>query len=88
MRKLHLNTEDLRVESFATRDAGSVPRGTVQAQQGTFSNAALASCGTNGCVGYSSESPVCVCDTTYTQRAPECDPSAETFCFDTRCIGA
>jgi hypothetical protein len=79
MRKLHLNTEDLRVESFATRDAEPARRGTVQAQDGTFSNAGLESCG-GGCVGYSSGSPVCACDTTYTQRAPECDPSAQTLC--------
>ncbi|HEX6371732.1 MAG TPA: hypothetical protein VF006_22615 [Longimicrobium sp.] len=86
MRKLHLNTEDLRVESFTTTNAETVRRGTVHAQSGTFSNAGLESCGTNGCVGNSSGSPVCACDTTYTQRAPECDPSAQTLCVgDTLC---
>ena len=79
MRKLHLNTEDLRVESFATKDAEPARRGTVHAQ-GTFSDAGLESCGTGGCVGYSSGSPVCMCDTTYTQRPPECDPSEQTLC--------
>lgn len=76
MRKLHLNTEDLRVESFATKDAESVRRGTVHAQGGTFSDAGLLSCGAGPCSGPS----VCYCDTTHTQRAPECDPSAETLC--------
>jgi hypothetical protein len=86
MRKLHLNTEDLRVESFATTDAEHARRGTVHAQSGTFSNAGLESCGTNGCAGNSSGSPVCACDTTYTQRLPDCDPSEQTLCVgDTLC---
>jgi hypothetical protein len=68
MRKLLLNTENLRVDSFATTDAEPATRGTVHAQSGTF------------CVGYSSGAPVCACDTTHTQRAPECDPSEQTFC--------
>lgn len=80
MRKLHLNTEDLRVESFATTDAELARRGTVRAQGGTFSNAGLESCGTGGCEGYSSGSVICACDTTHTQHAPECDPSAQTLC--------
>lgn len=87
MRKLHLNTEDLRVESFATTDTEPARRGTVHAQSGAFSEAGLESCGTDGCVGYSSKSPVCHCDTTYTQRPPECDPSEQTLCVgDTLCI--
>ena len=69
MRKLHLNTEDLRVESFATAHAEPTRRGTVHAQSGTIR-----------CVGDSSGAPVCACDTTHTQRAPECDPSEQTFC--------
>ena len=82
MRKLHLNTEDLRVESFATTDAERARRGTVHAQDGTFSDAGQLSCGTDGCSGAS----VCYCDTTHTQRAPECDPSAQTLCVgDTLC---
>lgn len=88
MRKLHLNTEDLRVESFATMDAERARRGTVHGQSGAFSNAGLESCGA-GCVGNSSGSPVCQCDTTYTQRAPECDPSEQTLCVgDTLCLCA
>ena len=79
MRKLQLNAEDLRVESFATTDAETAMRGTVHGQDGTFSNGGLENCGTNGV-------SVCVCDTTYTQRAPECDPSAQTLCVgDTLC---
>ncbi|HEU4557902.1 MAG TPA: hypothetical protein VFS20_08640 [Longimicrobium sp.] len=74
MRKLHLSTEDLRVDSFATTDAEFARRGTVNAQSGFLSN------GGTGCVGYSSGAPVCACDTTHTQRAPECDPSEQTFC--------
>jgi hypothetical protein len=86
MRKLHLDTEDLRVESFATTDTDVARRGTVHAQGGTFSNAGLESCGTVGCAGYSTGSVVCACDTTYTQRAPECDPSEQTLCVgDTLC---
>ena len=86
MRKLQLNTEDLRVESFATTQTELARRGTVHAQSGTFSNAGLESCGTVGCAGYSTGSPVCACDTTYTQRAPECDPSEQTLCVgDTLC---
>jgi hypothetical protein len=86
MRKLQLNTEDLRVESFATAVAEPTGRGTVHAQGGTFSDAGLESCGPNACDGNSSGAPVCACDTTYTQRAPECDPSAETLCVgDTLC---
>lgn len=70
MRKLHLNTEDLRVESFTTTDAGAARRGTVHAQSGFLSDG-----------GFCSDSPsVCVCDTTHTQRAPECDPSEQTLC--------
>jgi hypothetical protein len=42
-----------------------------------LSNAGLLSCGTDGCSGAS----VCYCDTTHTQRAPECDPSAQTLCL-------
>jgi hypothetical protein len=86
MRKLQLNTENLRVESFATTDAETARRGTVHAQGGAFSDAGLESCGTNVCFGNSSGAPACACDTTYTQRAPECDPSAQTLCIgDTRC---
>lgn len=86
MRKLHLDTEDLRVESFTTTDAETARRGTVHAQSGAFSNAGLESCGGGGCVGYSTGSPVCACDTTYTQRPPECDPSEQTLCIgDTLC---
>lgn len=82
MRKLQLNTETLRVESFATTDAESARRGTVHAQEGTFSDAGLLSCGAGACSGAS----VCYCDTTHTQRAPECDPSAQTLCVgDTVC---
>jgi hypothetical protein len=85
MRKLHLNTEDLRVDSFATTDAEPTRRGTVHAQSGAFSNGGLESCGTGGCFN-SAEASVCVCDTTYTQRAPECDPSEQTLCVgDTLC---
>jgi hypothetical protein len=58
MRKLHLNTDDLRVESFATRDVEPARRGTVHAQSGTFSRAGLESCG-GGCVGYSTGAPIC-----------------------------
>jgi hypothetical protein len=80
MRKLHLNTEDLHVESFATTDTELPRRGTVHAKGGTFSNGGLESCGAGGCVGYSSGSVICACDTTHTQQAPECDPSAQTLC--------
>ena len=80
MRKLHLNAEDLRVESFAT-DAEPARRGTVHAQSGFFSNGDLESCGTVECLCYSSGSVVCDCDTTYTQRPPECDPSEQTLCI-------
>lgn len=83
MRKLHLNTEDLRVESFPTTDAESARRGTVHAQSGAFSNAGLMSCGAGDC---SNAASVCLCDTTHTQRPPECDPSEQTLCVgDTRC---
>ena len=86
MRKLNLNTEDLRVESFTTTDTESVRRGTVHAQSGACSRAGLESCG-GGCEAYSSGAPVCNCDTTYTQRPPECDPSEQTLCIgDTLCI--
>ena len=81
MRKLHLNTDDLRVESFATTDAEPARRGTVHAHGGTF----LESCGTGGCFGNSSDAPICACDTTYTQREPECDPSAQTLCAGDPC---
>lgn len=81
MRKLHLNTENLRVESFATTNAEAVRRGTVHARSGFFSNAGLESCGGGACVGYSSEAVVCDCDTTYTQRPPHCDPSEQTLCI-------
>lgn len=85
MRKLHLDTDDLRVESFTTTDAEPARRGTVHAQSGAFSNAGLESCGTGGCVGNSSGAPVCACDTTYTQRPPECDPSEQTLCIGGFC---
>jgi hypothetical protein len=79
MRKLHLNTENLRVESFVTTDAEPARRGTVRAQSGIFSNVG------GGCVGYSSGAPVCACDTTHTQRPPECDPSEQTLCAGDPC---
>jgi hypothetical protein len=85
MRKLHLNAEDLCVESFATTHAERATRGTVHAQDGTFSNAGLESCGAGGCVGNSTGAQVCACDTTYTQREPECDPSAQTLCVGGIC---
>lgn len=86
MRKLHLNTEHLRVESFATTEAESVKRGTVHAHDGTLSNGGLESCGAGACFGYSSKAVMCACDTTYTQNGPECDPSAQTLCVgDTLC---
>jgi hypothetical protein len=80
MRKLHLNTENLRVESFTTTDAEPARRGTVHAQSGVFSRLGLESCGTGGCVGNSSGAPLCYCDTTHTQHSPECDPSEQTLC--------
>ena len=87
MTKLQLNIEDLHVESFATTDAEPARRGTVHAQSGTFSNAGLESCGPDGCVGFNSGASVCYCDTTYTQRPPECDPSEQTLCVgDTLCF--
>ena len=86
MRKLHLNTEDLRVESFATADAEPATRGTVRAQGGTiFSNGGLESCGADPCAGASSGAPLCYCDTTHTQRPPECDPSEQTLCVGGNC---
>jgi hypothetical protein len=86
MRKLHLNTEDLRIESFATTDAELARRGTVRAQSGSFfSNGGLESCGIDACFGYSSEAVVCACDTTHTQLGPGCDPSAQTLCVEGIC---
>lgn len=86
MRKLHLNAEDLRVESFSTTDTELVRRGTVHAQGGTLSNAGLVSCGAGDC---SNAASVCLCDTTHTQRPAECDPSEQTLCLaDTRCFSA
>jgi hypothetical protein len=86
MRKLQLNTEDLRIDSFATTEAESVTRGTVHAQGGAFSNAGLESCGGGGCFGNSSGAPICACDTTHTQYGSDCDPSAQTLCVgDTLC---
>jgi hypothetical protein len=86
LRKLYLNTEDLRVESFVTTDAELARRGTVHAQSGLFSNGGPESCGYDACEGYSSKALVCNCDTTYTQRPPECDPSEQTLCIgDTLC---
>lgn len=82
MRKFHLSTEDLRVESFATTDAERTRRGTVHAQSGAISDGVV-----DGCFGYSSKAPACLCDTTYTQREPECDPSEATLCVrDTLCL--
>ena len=81
MRKLQLNTENLRVESFSTTDAEPARRGTVHAQSGAISNGGPESCGYDACVGYSSKALVCDCDTTYTQRPPECDPSEQTLCI-------
>jgi hypothetical protein len=86
MRKLLLNTEDLRVESFTTTDMEKARRGTVHAQGGALSNAGLVSCGIDGCLNSNAVS-VCVCDTTHTQRPPECDPSEQTLCVeDTLCF--
>jgi hypothetical protein len=79
MRKLQLNTEELRVESFATTDTEFARRGTVHAQDGTLSNGDL-SCGAGACFGNSSGAAICACDTTHTQNGPGCDPSAQTLC--------
>lgn len=73
MKKLNLDTDELRVESFATAEDRAPERGTVHAR-----GLSGLACG----AGNSSGAPVCYCDTTYTQRAPECDPSAETYCID------
>jgi hypothetical protein len=80
MRKLHLDTEELHVESFATTDTELAPRGTVHARGWTFSNAGLESCGTGACAGESSGAPICACNTTHTQYGSDCDPSAQTLC--------
>lgn len=74
MRKLMLDVNELQVESFRTT-AGSEPqRGTVRGQEmGSFLDS-------SGDEGYSSGHCVCNCDTTYTQRPPHCDPSANTYC--------
>ena len=81
MRKLHLNTEDLCIESFTTSDAEPARRGTVRAQGTPFTNAGQESCGIDECDGYSSRAGhICYCDTTYTQLGPECDPSEQTLC--------
>lgn len=80
MKKLHLNPDELRVETFRTTAEDTARQGTVRAH-GAFTPF------TDGNVGYSTGDCVCACDTTYTQRAPECDPSAETFCFDAGCGG-
>lgn len=75
MRKLHLNPEDLRVESFTTTDAERARRGTVHAQSRIITHMAMESCGTDECDGYSSkEGQLCHCDTTHTQFPPECEP--------------
>ncbi len=78
MRKLSLNLDALQVESFRTTSEEAARQGTVHAHAGiplTLS----------GGEGYSTGDCVCACDTTYTQRAPECDPSAGTFCLGTAC---
>ncbi len=80
MRKLNLDLDALQVESFHTDENNAGRQGTVLA------HGVVALLSNDGGICSRQES-VCVCDTTYTQRAPECDPSAETFCFDTRCCG-
>lgn len=78
MRKLNLDLDALQVESFHTDEDDAGRQGTVLAH-GAVS---FLSDGGGAC---SRQESVCVCDTTYTQRAPECDPSAETFCIGTAC---
>lgn len=77
MRKLSLNPDDLQVESFATATDETPNQGTVRGHAATD----FLECGGLG----SRDVSICVCDTTHTQRAPECDPSAETFCIGTAC---
>lgn len=77
MKKLNLNADDLRVESFATDENDAPRRGTVRARNASDGFCLPCSQGYSASEGY----PVCNCDTTYTQRPPYCDPSENTYCI-------
>ena len=67
MKKLNLNVDALRVESFSTEKTGETTRGTVRGHS--------ALTGDEGCwsqVICSNQESVCVCNTTVTARFPEC----------------
>ena len=68
MKKLHLELDALRVQSFATA-APPPSRGTVQGQESAAELTGPFFCETGDpCSGDS----VCVCNTTHTARLPEC----------------
>ncbi len=67
MKKLSLNLNALRVESFATEKGAEPARGTVRGHS--------AATGDDGCWSQaicSNQDSVCVCNTTFTARFPEC----------------
>ncbi len=84
MRKLHLDPDELRVESFQTAEGGGPRQGTVRAHEASEGLCTTVfDCSGNGPC---SDISVCLCDTTYTQRLPYCDPSANTYCVDDVCF--
>lgn len=86
MRKLHLNPDELRVESFQTAESHRPKPGTVHAREASVGLGLCTSvfdCSGNGPC---SDVSVCACDGTYTQRPPYCDPSANTYCVDDVCF--
>ncbi len=70
MKKLHLNLDDLQVESFRTADE-SAGRGTVRGHEPM--GADLSEFYGDPCSGDS----ICVCNTTFTARLPECGGDTE-----------
>lgn len=73
MKKLSLELDALRVESFATAAPGPT-RGTVHGQESAAELTDPVFCATGDpCSGDS----VCVCNTTFTARLPECGGDTE-----------
>lgn len=65
MRKLKLEVEKLRVDSFRTDDGAAAGRGTVHAHAPTDALECLS-------VDFCTDVSVCLCNTTHTAQYPEC----------------
>ena len=70
MKKLHLELDALRVESFSTADESAPKQGTVRGHAVTD----FRDCWSDG---FCTDVSVCLCNTTVTAQIPECGTESE-----------